>query len=97
MFFRFKGPCSITRFSTLFYVTKTQPGPHMNRQNGLAKLFTKTTVCVRAVVDYADTMSAHGRQYIICGLANSLRDSCKACTYNVCQYLWTGKLVKRFL
>ena len=54
---------SVTRFSTIFLALKNQTGPHMNRQNGLAKFFDfaeildrkvrKSGVCV--IIDYADT------------------------------------------
>ena len=56
---------SVTRFSTLFYIKKTSPGPHTiwTVKNGLAKffvfatIFAKTCACVHGVGvvdDYED-------------------------------------------
>ena len=58
---------SVTRFSTTFFVKKSQPGPHINRQKRFRELFhfseyvrdCKTRKSrVRLVNDCADTMSA---------------------------------------
>ena len=49
------------RFSTLFCLKKTVPGPHMNIEQ--AKTASQNISCVRVVVDYADmTITTGGHQ-----------------------------------